>query len=69
MTKCEIARSLIFQIVMVQNDVLDILLLYNPYPFPYVLVAKFAIVVKVEPFPYVLVAKFAIVAEVKSFQV
>ena len=69
MTKCEIARSLILQIVMVQNDVLDILLLYNPYAFPYVLVAKFATVVKVEPFPYVFVDKFAIVVKVKSFQV
>ena len=69
MTKCEIARSFIFQIVMVQSDVLEILLLYNPRPFPYFLVAKFAIIVKVEPFPYVLVSKFAIVVKVKSFQV
>ena len=55
--------------VVNKSDVLEILLCYNPHPFPYVLVAKFSIVVKVEPFPYVLVAKFAIVVKVKSFQV
>ena len=55
-------------IVMVESDVLNILLRYNPYPFPYVLVAKFAIIVKVEPFPYVLVAKFATVIKVKRFR-
>ena len=36
------------QIVMVQSDVLDIHLRYNPHPFPYVLLSKF---------PYVLLAK------------
>ena len=69
MTKCEIACSIIFQIVMVQNDMFDIVLRYNIHPFPYVLEAKFSIVIKVQPFPYVFVAKFAIVVKVKRLWV
>ena len=37
-------------IVMLQSDVLDILLHYNPHTFPYILAAKFAIVIRVKSF-------------------
>ena len=45
---------------MVQSDVFNIHLRYNPDPFPYVLVAKFPynLLPKVQPFPYVFALPF-----------